>query len=334
MKQPPTLRLPVPSEKPRPLCNSRGRLLIVLAATFTYMSAGSVAHAKDLNCPPPPAQTATNVSVDTRAEIGKLGKLSAGELANQTRVVAQPLFDKVPNQDRFYLAQSMLSLFCQMMRTTSLPDEQKLDRLQTFNQQIMEFIANTSLPSPVKKENGKHAGSASVRVAAIDPALEKYVDLTVHKSIDKKGRNIAFRVLRYEGVDVEPLESAAREVLLDRGFNVMPLFKPNFTKDEIARTLFTGSESLAKRLRLSERCDTVLLAKLKLAGPVSNAGGGLYITHWILSIHAISPESGDVTSQREIEAKGAGSSPEASQARAVRELEESIEETLKLWSWT
>jgi hypothetical protein len=315
---------------------------MLLATAIALLTLGHMARAKDIACPPPPAQYTKDVSVDTKAEIGKLGKLSAGELVNQTRVVTQPLLDKAPNQDRIYLEQSLISMFCQIISATSLPDDQKMDRLHVFTLEVLSFHKGgdplSALPAvgpapPVGRRESAKSGSPSSKVSKVDPDLVKYVDLQVHGSRDKKGKNIAFRVLHYDGVDVQELEGAAQRALQDRGLEVMPLFKPRFVQDEIATNLFAGSASVANRLQLGERCDKVLLARLKLAGPVDSLNG-LYITHWILTIHVISPETGEVTSQREIDAKGAGTSAEASREKAVHELAESVEEIFKLWSWT
>jgi hypothetical protein len=161
--------------------------------------------------------------------------------------------------------------------------------------------------------------------------LEKYIDPSARRSVDKK--NVAMTVLEYDGADVESLVGAARRALKERGYNVMPLFRAAFAKGEIGRALFSGNASVAHRLELRKRCDTVLLGRLRLVGPVSNLNG-LFSSEWALDLRAISPATGSVTDERQIKEKGDGATPDASKADAVHKLEESLALQLAEWSWT
>lgn len=342
---------------------------ITLAAAFVpfAINTSASAQANGISCPEAPVQTARDWSVDTQGTVAGLGKLKAGELANQTHVVTKPLFDNVPNSDRFLLAQSLISLFCKTIANSSLPDKEKLDRVQAFTDQIMSLwlgarnpasnsdrTGASNAPGRSSTRAGSPATSAEDTATTSDPTgaarlhsarnpqalktlpkgptdLEKYIDSSAHGSEDKK--NVAVTVLEYADMDVSPLQDAAQRALRERGYNVLPLFRASFSKDEIGRTLFTGSSAVATRLELRKHCDTVLLGRLRLVGTVSNVNG-LYISEWALAIRAISPETGSVTDEMELHEKGGGTTPAASKADAIRRLEQSVELQLTQWSWT
>jgi len=99
--------------------------------------------ATPLDCPKPPAQTARNVSVETRATLAALGKLGAGELQNKVQVTVQPLLDKVPNVDKVLLAQMLTSVFCQLLSDDKIDSREKLERFQTFSRSVMDMASST-----------------------------------------------------------------------------------------------------------------------------------------------------------------------------------------------
>lgn len=308
--------------------HNRLRVAIAIGAAFQSMIRPTDALAGAIACPDPPAQYAKDVNTDTQVAIGALGRLKASELANKTQVVTKPLLDNVPNSDRFYLTQSLISTFCRMISASSLTDNEKLDRLTAFTDQIMSpYLGGNTRP----RLSAADPSSRPVIPPKQNKDLEKYIDTSARRSADRK--NIAVSVLEYAGANVDALEGAARRTLSDRGYNVMPLFRADFTRDEIGRTLFSGNAAVANRLELRKHVDTVLLGRLRLVGPVSNVNG-LFISEWELDLRAISPETGSVTDERQIVEKGGGPSPDSSRAAALRQIEENLALQLAEWSWT
>ncbi len=119
----------------RPMACFRIPLLALL--TLTPIAAAQAA----MDCPAPPQSAARELVNDTEASASGLGSLVGGSLKNKTEVTVKNLFAKYPNADRLSIATLLMSQFChQIDASTTLSDEQKLDRLQTENQTIVSLI--------------------------------------------------------------------------------------------------------------------------------------------------------------------------------------------------
>jgi len=88
------------------------------------------------------------------------------------------------------------------------------------------------------------------------------------------------------------------------------------------------------RLKLQNYCDWVLLGVLRFVGPAQQVAGGLYIREVVLDIHSIDPLSGDVGRALEIREKGGGTSEQLSTQNALDRLQNSVETSVKEWTWT
>jgi hypothetical protein len=158
--------------------------------------------------------------------------------------------------------------------------------------------------------------------------LNRYIDPSSERVPDQP--NVALHMLPIEGFEVTGLQDAASSALIDLGYHVPALFRKHFTSDGLDKELFRGSPMLAKRLRLKERCDVVLLGEVRLNAP--NNLQNLFITEATMYLHRISVDSGAIVDDQVIRAKGSGLNANTSAASALRELEESLKQQLAEWT--
>lgn len=170
----------------------------------------------------------------------------------------------------------------------------------------------------------KRAKAAADRSAYID----RYIDRRA--GTVSGAANVAVRLMGSQDADSASLASAVNRALRDRGFNVVPLFKPAFAQEGLDRELFQGSPSLAQRLDLAKHCDSVLLGVVRMASPPRNASG-LFLTEMVLDIREISSATGSVTDQIEIREKGGALDAQASVIAALDKLAGSVESRLADW---
>lgn len=102
----------------------RNILGIVFVVISTFSEAAIV-------CPSMP-EAITNINRDVKSEIeasaGRLGRVSAGNVAIRTEVVAKSLFDKFPNVDRSLALQTMAATYCSMLKNSNLTELEILNR--------------------------------------------------------------------------------------------------------------------------------------------------------------------------------------------------------------
>jgi hypothetical protein len=281
------------------------------------------------------------VTVDTKGAIGALGKLKAGELANQTQVITKPLFENVPNSDRFLVAQSMISMFCKMISTSALPDKEKMDRVQAFTDQIMAPWMGAERARPdVSAESsyasGRGQSSNETRLKSEAPRrspsdYERYINASAPRVAGTL--NVALALRGLPGHSPGSLEGAMQRALIDRGMSVIPLFRESFQKEGLERRLFLGDATLAGALKLREHIDSVLVGELRFVGPAQLVSDGLYVREAVLEVHAIDPASGRVMHTLEIREKGGGANAELSSVNALERLEEKVQASISEWTW-
>lgn len=105
-----------------------------------------------ITCPPMPAAV-TTISKDVKSDIGLtvggLGKLKAGDLGVKTEVASKNLFDKYPDVDRLLALQTMSATYCQMLNSSSIPDADRLNRWERFQDKVLE-LQTRSRTEPAK----------------------------------------------------------------------------------------------------------------------------------------------------------------------------------------
>jgi hypothetical protein len=104
-----------------------------------------------------------NVKSDISASVGALGKIGAVSIGAETEVEAQNLFSKYPNIDRLLALQMMSSTYCTMLRGSSIPDSEKLDRWERFQDKILALKSAppASASSPIEAIPQAHSSSGS-----------------------------------------------------------------------------------------------------------------------------------------------------------------------------
>jgi hypothetical protein len=107
----------------------------------------------------------TTVSKDVRSDInatvGSLGKLKAGDLAIRTDVVSKNLFDKYPNLDRLLALQTMSATYCTLLNQSAIPDIDKLDRWEKFQERVLDLQAKVKASPPPKRTPAAAASKAT-----------------------------------------------------------------------------------------------------------------------------------------------------------------------------
>jgi hypothetical protein len=109
----------------------------VAAVVIAWSGAASAA----MDCPAPAQNVAKEVVTDTELSVSGLRSLVGGSLKNSTEVTAKNLFEKYPHADRVAMATTMLSIYCQQIdHSTTLTDDEKLDRFQTVFQTVSNLM--------------------------------------------------------------------------------------------------------------------------------------------------------------------------------------------------
>jgi hypothetical protein len=98
------------------------------------------AHAA-MDCPAAPSNVAKDLVVDTEVGAQGLKSLVSGTLKNHTETTVKNLWEKYPNADKLTVATLMMSVYCQQVdKSTTLTDQEKLDRLMVVNQSIITLM--------------------------------------------------------------------------------------------------------------------------------------------------------------------------------------------------
>jgi hypothetical protein len=94
-----------------------------------------------MDCPAPPSNVAKDLVVDTGVGAQGLKSLVSGTLKNHTETTVKNLWEKYPNADKLTVATLMMSVYCQQIdKSTTLTDQEKLDRLMVVNQSIITLM--------------------------------------------------------------------------------------------------------------------------------------------------------------------------------------------------
>lgn len=145
------------------------------AAVFflSLFGAGS-ALAQTLQCPEPPRQVANEVIGRVSVDFGFVGRLTGADIGGQVQSQAANLFASYPNADRIVVVQVMASMLCNLLRSSSLPDREKVDRFDQFFARVTA-AAFPALP-PV-------AVSPPVQAAPPKPTAPAWPDTAASQSL-------------------------------------------------------------------------------------------------------------------------------------------------------
>lgn len=158
-----------------------------------------------ISCPPMP-QAVTQVNRDVKSEISasvaSLGRVKAGEIGTKTEVAASNLFSKYPNVDKLLALQTMASTYCTMLQSSSLPDSERIDRWERFQEKVLQLQTSPQLaPAKVPAQTPSSASAGrtdSLRAleAKIGPSVaEECTRLARWPSDGATGKDILKKLL-------------------------------------------------------------------------------------------------------------------------------------------
>jgi hypothetical protein len=122
---------------------------LLMVSTQTFAS---------VECPKPTQQLATDVSVKIRSEVGQLPASTKPEFDASAETITRDLFTKYQNSDTVALAHSTISIFCQVLITSSLTDAQKFDQLYRLEDWITRISGHSV---PMNPATGTDCSTAS-----------------------------------------------------------------------------------------------------------------------------------------------------------------------------
>jgi hypothetical protein len=143
---------------------SRAELLILGALAVN-------ASAAEIKCPPMPddlTRVTRDVTLDVKANAGRLGKISAPEVGVKTDVTAQAIFQKYPNLDKLIILQTLSSTYCSALNTSGISGTERLDRWERFMERYLELKSSVR-----QKPKAPAAASPSTRPASTKPAVRQ-----------------------------------------------------------------------------------------------------------------------------------------------------------------
>jgi len=146
--------------------------------------------------------------------------------------------------------------------------------------------------------------------------------------------NVAVSVQGLADSDTRPLEIAIRSALDSRGYRIVSIFTTEFQHAGLGQRLYDGDPSLVGQLGLKRYCDVVLVGVLRFVGPAQGVAPGMFIREAVLDIRPINPVSGSIGTPLEVNEKGGGASEQLSTENALDRLKNSVESSVREWSWT
>ncbi|WP_208245950.1 hypothetical protein WGT02_31120 (plasmid) [Rhizobium sp. T1470] len=115
-----------------------GALFLFASLFFSLLSASEAA---DMVCPAPTQQLAKDVETDLKASVAGLGKLKLAEIDGKVATTTTEFFSKYPNADKVAIANSLISLYCEYMKSASLSHDEAAERLDKITQALLPILA-------------------------------------------------------------------------------------------------------------------------------------------------------------------------------------------------
>jgi hypothetical protein len=109
------------------------------------------------DCPKPAQQVTQDVSSEIKSNVSLLQGLGGANFESKAQTVTQDVFSKYPHADNVIIAITMISMFCQVILPSAMPDAEKLDRLY----RLEDMITRTNGQSvPMQQSVGKTCSTA------------------------------------------------------------------------------------------------------------------------------------------------------------------------------
>ncbi|HME42006.1 MAG TPA: hypothetical protein VKF36_02880 [Syntrophorhabdales bacterium] len=161
---------------------------LVIAVTITALSVSCMAFA--LDCPGVPVQATQDGQHKVSVAVGRIGPVKGVALEVRARSIANDLLRELPDADRVYLEQMMLSAYCTALRDdTSLAESEKAGRISTYREGAHKAIVNKGRSKTkvakedetrnyrIRREIEGLQREQATKKASIDKNLERMRDL-------------------------------------------------------------------------------------------------------------------------------------------------------------
>lgn len=127
---------------------------VVIAVTIAALNASCIAFA--LDCPGVPVQATQDGQRKVSLAVDRIGPVKGVALEVRARSITNDLLKELPNADRVYLEQMMLSAYCTALRGgMSLAESEKAERISTYREGVHKAIVNKGkTKTKVAKEDG------------------------------------------------------------------------------------------------------------------------------------------------------------------------------------
>jgi ankyrin repeat protein len=127
------------------LTAARRLMALALAAAL----APAAVRAQRIECPAVPQQVAPETEVQVRASVGRLARVTGGDLSVGTRRSVNDLLARLPEAQTVYLEQMLFAAYCSAVRDDpSLTRSQQADRLQRYGREMRAALAAARAPAP------------------------------------------------------------------------------------------------------------------------------------------------------------------------------------------
>ena len=114
------------------------RWLLAIAAVTICLH--TQAQAQGFECPEPIKQVGANIKGEIGAQAQGLLKVAGAGLKGAVETSVVNLFEKYPNVDRITMVQNYQSLACNVIRSSSVPDERKFGMVMEVATTLEKYI--------------------------------------------------------------------------------------------------------------------------------------------------------------------------------------------------
>jgi hypothetical protein len=109
-------------------------------ATACLLALGCPAQAADFKCPEPTMQVAQNIVADTQSKTISIVNAGDPELKSTVQNTIINLWAAYPQADRIAVGQNLLSTSCNLIKSSNLADERKLDRWTKLIELLLQSV--------------------------------------------------------------------------------------------------------------------------------------------------------------------------------------------------
>ncbi len=167
---------------------------VVIAVTIAALNASCIAFA--LECPGVPVQATQDGQGKVSLAVGRIGPVKGVTLEVRARSITNNLLRELPNADKVYLEQMMLSAYCLALRDDkSLAESEKTERINPYREGVHKAIVNKGKSKikvtkedetrnyRIRREIEGLQREQATKKGSIDKNLEKMRDLNKDRAV-------------------------------------------------------------------------------------------------------------------------------------------------------